>query len=224
MGINNQNLTLQTYHKSAYAGLALIFKSFPLFSYKISLIKSFIDTSFKIFNNWNSFHNNIENIKSNLIKKPYPPFLIDKVIKRYPDCKFYSNQNQIKDKSEVHYFKLPHIGNLLHHIKNKLSIEFCKENFIVTLIFNSFKVKNYFLYKDLIPDNLESFLVYIFTCASCGSSYISETSRHFKIMIEEHIEKDNKSHIFKHLHSTTKCFQSYNPFCFKTIDKALNST
>ena len=50
-GINNQNLTLQTYHKSTYAGLPLIFKSFPLFSYQISLIKSFIDTSFKIFNN-----------------------------------------------------------------------------------------------------------------------------------------------------------------------------
>ena len=38
-------------------------------------------------------------------------------------------------------------------------------------------------------------------------------------MIEEHIKKDNKSHIFKHLHATTKCFDSYNYFCFKIIDK-----
>ena len=37
---------------------------------------------FKICNNWNSFHNDIENIKSNLIKNAYPPFLIDKVIKK----------------------------------------------------------------------------------------------------------------------------------------------
>ena len=42
-------------------------------------------------------------------------------------------------------------------------------------------------------------------------------------MIEEHIKKDNKSHIFKHLHSTTTCFESNNSFCFKIIDKA-NST
>ena len=81
-GIDNQSLTLQTYHKSTYSGLLLNFKSFTLFSYKISLIKCLIDRSFKICNNWNSFHNDIENIKSNLIKNEYPPFIIDKVIKK----------------------------------------------------------------------------------------------------------------------------------------------
>ena len=43
---------------------------------------------------------------------------------------------------------------------------------------------------------------------------------HFKTRIEEHIKKDNKSHIFKHLHSTATCFDSYNSLSFKIIDKA----
>ena len=119
---------------------------------------------FKICNNWNSFHNDIENIKSNLIKNAYPPFLIDKVIKKYLDYKFSSNENQLKYKSDVDYFKLPYIGNLSHHIKNKLSKlckEFCKENFNIKLVFNSFKIKHYFAYKDPIPNDLKSFLVYI---------------------------------------------------------------
>ena len=67
-GINNQNLTLQTYHELTYTGIVLNFKSFPSFSYKISLIKCLIDRSFKICNNSNSFHDDIENIKSILIK------------------------------------------------------------------------------------------------------------------------------------------------------------
>ena len=91
--INNQNRRLQTYHKSTYTGLLLNFKSFTSFSYKISLIKSLIDRLFKICNNWNSFHNDIENIKSNLINNAYPPFLIHKVIKKYLDYKFSTNQN-----------------------------------------------------------------------------------------------------------------------------------
>ena len=62
-GINNKNLTLQTYHKLTYAGLLLNFKSFTSFSYKLSLIKCLVDRSFKICNNWMSFHNDIENIK-----------------------------------------------------------------------------------------------------------------------------------------------------------------
>ena len=46
------------------------------------------------------------------------------------------------------------------------------------------------------------------------------TCRHFKTRIEEHIKKDNKSHIFKHLHSTATCFGSYNFLRFKITDKA----
>ena len=91
-GINNQNLTLQTYHKSTYTGLLLNFKSFTSFSYKISLIKCLIDRSFKICNNWNSFHNDIESTRSNLIKNAYPPFLINKVIKKYIVYKFLTTK------------------------------------------------------------------------------------------------------------------------------------
>ena len=88
-------------------------------------------------------------------------------------------------------------------------------------MFNSFKIKNYFSYNDPIPDGLKSFLVYKFICASCSSSYIGETWNHIKTAIEEHIKKEDKSHIFKHLHSTTTClFDSYNCLCFKIIDKA----
>ena len=57
--------------------------SFSLFTYKVSLIECLIYRSFKICNSWNSFRNDIENIKSNLIKNAYPPFLINKVIKKY---------------------------------------------------------------------------------------------------------------------------------------------
>ena len=96
-GIDNQNFTLQTHHKLTYTELLLNFKSFTSFSYKISLIKCLRDRSCKICTNWISFHNDIENIKSSLIKNSYPPFLIDRVIKKYFDHNFSTNQIQLKD-------------------------------------------------------------------------------------------------------------------------------
>ena len=106
----------------------------------------------------------------------------------------------------------------------KINFQNFAKNFVkkfnIQLVFNSSKIKSYFLYKDLIPDDLKSLLVYKFTCASCSSRYIGETCRHCKTRIEEHIKKDKKSHIFKHLHSTTICFDSYNSLSFKIIDKA----
>ena len=119
--------------------------------------------------------------------------LINKVIKNDLEYKFSINLNQWKDKSDVHYLKLPYMTNLSCHIKNKLSKlrkEFCKESFNIKLVFSSFKIKNYFSYKDPIPNDLKSFLVYKFTCASCSSSYIGETYRHFKTRIEEHIKNN----------------------------------
>ena len=62
-GMDNQNLTLQTYYKLTYTVLLLNFKSFASFSYKISLIKCLIDRSFKIYINWNSFDMDIEKNK-----------------------------------------------------------------------------------------------------------------------------------------------------------------
>ena len=119
-----------------------------------------IDRSLKICNNWNSFHNDIENIKSNLTKNACHQFFINK---NYLDYKFSCNQNQLKGKSNVHYFKLSYIGNLLHHVKNKLlklCKEFHKKNFNIKVVSNSFKIKNFFSYKDPIPNDLKSFLVY----------------------------------------------------------------
>ena len=122
---------------------------------------------------------------------------------------------------------MSYIGKLLHHIKNELSKfckEFYKENFNIKLVFTSFKIKLFFFfsYKDPIPDGLKSLLLYKFTCAGCSSSYIGETYHHFKTRIEEHIRKDNKSHNFKHLHSTKTCFDSYNSLSFKIIDEFLH--
>ena len=67
---------------------------------------------------------------------------------------------------------------------------------------------------------MKSFLVCTYTSASCSSSYVGRTCHHFKTRIEEHIKKENKSHIFKHLHSTALCFGSYNSLFLKIIDKA----
>ena len=73
-----------------------------------------------------SFYSKLRNVKSNVIKNAYPPFLIDKVIKKYLDHKFSNNKNELKDRSDVSYFKLPYIGKVSHHVKNKIS-KFCKE-------------------------------------------------------------------------------------------------
>ena len=56
-------------------------------------------------------------------------------------------------------------------INLKLCQEFFKENFNINLVFHSFTIKNDSSYKEPIPNDLKSFLLYKFTCANCSSSY-----------------------------------------------------
>ena len=67
---------------------------------------------------------------------------------------FLVTKNQLKEKSDIHYFKLPYIGNLSHHIKNtlsKLCKEFCKESLTLSEFLNHSKsqtilhIKTHFL-------------------------------------------------------------------------------
>ena len=89
---------------------------------------------------------------------------IFKVIRKYLDDKFSTNQNQSKETFDVHYSKSSCIGNLKYHIKNKFFKhfkEFCKKGFNIKLVFTSFKIKNGFLYQDPIPDDLKSFFFFL---------------------------------------------------------------
>ena len=61
-----------------------------------------------------------------------------KSLKKYLNYRFSSNQIQLKDTSDNHYFKLPYIGNLSQDSENALFKEFCKLKFNIELVFTSF--------------------------------------------------------------------------------------
>ena len=57
-------------------------------------------------------------MKYNLAKNVHMLFLINKFNKNNLDYKFFTNQNQLRDKLQVPYIKLPCIGKLWIHIKS----------------------------------------------------------------------------------------------------------
>ena len=48
------------------------------------------------------------------------------------------------------------------------------------------RIGYFFKFKDSIPLQMRSSVIYNFRCASCSASYIGQTSRHFKTRISEH--------------------------------------
>ena len=87
------------------------------------------------------------------------------------------------------YLVLPFMGKMSALVKSGLArslhkrLPFCK----VKIIFKTSNcLKNYFSFKDVVPEPLRSCQIYNFTCGSCNASYIGKTFRHMKVRVSEH--------------------------------------
>ena len=68
------------FRMKTYTGLLIIFFSFISFSYKLGLVKTLVDTAYKINNNWKGFHLDIRQLRIVLEKNLFPVYLVDSVI------------------------------------------------------------------------------------------------------------------------------------------------
>ena len=81
------------------------------------------------------------------------------------------------------------MGKMLALVKSGLarSLHKCLPFWKIKIAFKiSNRLKNYFIFKDVVPEPLRSCLIYNFTCGSCNASYIGKTFRHMKVRVSEH--------------------------------------
>ena len=101
---------------------------------------------------------------------------------------------------------------------SELCNRYCKD-LRLKLTFSLFKTGSLFSAKDQISSEQKSSVVYNFCCPGCNAKYIGETTRQFIVRIDEHLNTDKQSAIYKHL-------KNNNPNCkadksnFKIIDQA----
>jgi len=165
-------------------------------------------------------------VKSFLCKNAYPPHLINKQVKKYIHKAQQTSEQNKEDREKIFFIKLPYIGNHSDAVQNKikeLSAQLCK-GINIKLVFTTKKISSFFSTKDVNPSVLRSHVVYHFTCASCNASYVGQTTRHFNVRVNEHLnKKSTPSGIFKHLGENSGCRQACDKSCFKVIDSDQSS-
>ena len=108
------------------------------------------------------------------------------------------------------------------------TIPYC--NVLVVFTSNN-RLRNSFSFKDRIPNNLKSYLIYEYRCCDCDVTYIGKTYRHFQIRFSEHLgiskltnkkltySKNTATAIRNHLHTHN---HNSTPESFKIIGHAQN--
>lgn len=222
------------YRKPTFSGIYTNFNSFIAVKYKYSLISSLLFRVYTICSDFNLIHQEIEKLKIIWLKNAFPMKVIDRLIFKFFDKLFIPKKIvQTASKKELR-ISLQFLGKQSLVLKKRLQqiireeLPYCKINIIFT---SQTRLGNFFKFKDSVPRNLKSRLLYRYTCGNCNITYIGKTMRHFQVRFSEHLgisKVTNKpltynsktstavtEHLYKTKHNSTS-------ECFKIIGTARN--
>ena len=89
----------------------------------------------------------------------------------------------------------------------------CYPQIKLNIVFNSkHRLKSGFLFKDVIPKDINSLILYKYSCGVCTDTYVGKTKRHFIVRAFEHLgislrtnksfsyQRNNTTEVRKHIH------------------------
>ena len=145
---------------------------------------------FKICSDWTKFHEELNFLKQVFLKSGYPLSFIDKCFKMVINKLVIKRPQVTTVEKKTFILSLPYLGDISLQTGTKLRkslksiLNCCK----LQIVFKSQrKLAHVFRFKDCLPFDLVSGMVYKYMCGRCNSSYYGETDRHLKVRSREHI-------------------------------------
>ena len=115
---------------------------------------------------------------------------VDNCLKTFVDELFIKRPQLITVEKKALFLSLPYLGEISLQTRTKLrkSLKDLLNSCKLQIVFKSQrKLSNVFRFKDRLPSDLVSGVVYKYTCGRCNSTYYGETDRHLKVRSGEHI-------------------------------------
>ena len=216
----DNNFATSVYRKPTFSGLYSNFNSFMPEQYKKGLIKTLLHRSFTFCCDWNRFEIEVTALKNIFRKNKFPLYFIEKVIGEFLNKIFIPKRIMMNVPKKEIFISLPYLGPESFHLKKRLTkliaiyYPYCK----LKLVFKcTNRLRNCFVFKDKIPLNVRSHLLYRFSCGRCNSAYVGKSKRHYLVRVFEHLgislrtgskftfNSNNKNNSAILSHINTKC-------------------
>ena len=159
-------------------------------SNKIGLLHTLLYRCFQICSDWTKFHLELVKLIDVFKNNGYPENFINNCFKVFLDNKYRIQEKVITVPKKTLFLVLPYLGPLSLQTRTKLRkslkgiLNCCK---LQILSKSQNKLAKTFHFKDRIPKELTSGVVYKFTCGLYDESYYGECVRHLNMRIGEHI-------------------------------------
>ena len=221
---NDGNITTSVYRKPTFTGVYTHFHSFLPSIYKFGLLSTILFRYFSICSSFQLFHLEVVEFKKIFLKNGYSLKFIDTCLQKFLN-KIFVKKILIDTVPKRDYrIVLPYLGPLSDTIQRRIRNifrEFIPSGKINIVFKTQRRISNLLKFKDVIPSDYDSHIIYHFKCPSCNAGYIGQTRVHHIVRSSQHLgisEWTGKpttsgvsTSVNKHI-NTNKCKCSHNDF------------
>ena len=185
----NHSFSTSIYRKPSYTGLTTKSTSFIPNNYKRNLILTLTTRAFNICSSYFDMHLELEFLKRTLHLNGFSYSLCNSYIGRQLAKLLHPPPKLSKAERAPLYFSLTYTGKSSMKLKKQLSRllrEFYPQVAVRVIFKPKYTIQNFFKFKDIIPSDLQSSIVYQYKCNSCRALYVGQSKRQFKVRQYEH--------------------------------------
>ena len=188
------HFTTSIYRKPTFTGLLTKFYDFAPMEYKENLISTLVCRAFRISSDKFSLDSEIQFLKSILQQNGYPMKFIGaqthKMLKKLQKQFGQETALNYDVPKPIVYFSTYYLGDISRNLSKdiKMLLRECYPQIHLRMLYKSYNtLGSHFSFKDKIPEEGLSNLVYKYTCNSCKAFYIGKTESQFKCRICQHL-------------------------------------
>ena len=214
--LNQNGIETWVYRKKTDTATILDFQSVAPMSWKVGLFGCLLHRAKSICSNKSRLMVEINFLKNLFSKNGYPEWWIKRTMVK---CSNPRDKDEVDAEVDSIVLRLPFLGRcsskLGMTLRNLLSAKF---DVRLRVVYNSFKVGQYFILKDRTPWPLTSNVVYKFQCPGDRAvSYIGMTTRQLVERVVEHFDPKRQSAVQDHVANCKNCSDSREPLSMFSI-------
>ena len=187
---NDGKIKTSVYRKPTFTGIYTHFDSFLPSIYKFGLLSTLLFRYFSICSTYMLFHLEIVELKNIFLRNGYPSKFIHESIYKFMNKIFIKKVIKHTVPKKDYTLILPYLGPLSNKIQKRIKNVFQKilPAGNIKLIFKTSKrLSNILKFKDVIPSDIESHIIYHFKCPCGNAGYVGETRMHHIVRSSQHL-------------------------------------
>ena len=194
--VDDNSINTSIFRKATFSGLGTSFFSNVPTLYKLNAVRTLIHRAYHLCSTFSLFCTELEYLRAFFSNNGYPDKLFDKICKKFLNNIYHPPSRIPSVPKKQIYFSLPYYCKFSDVAAKKLQTKLSRFYTHLDIRFslkNSFTISSLFPFKDKLPSELHSNIVYKFICRSCNATYIGCTRQKSKVRFHQHLGTSHRT-------------------------------